>query len=128
MVPTHMILIALAGLQLLVQWAFSTSDLARRDSFKQALPWIFSGAVVLKLLLAGLVLRIGLRRGVLERGTAARLFGTWFLAAVLLFAFLAWLVPSTLVSRFWLAVGVVLFLPLMRPSVAPLALSWNRHR
>jgi hypothetical protein len=50
------------------------------------------------------------------------------LAAAGLFAVLACFVPPGLVLLYGLALGVVLFLPLTRLAVAPLALAWNRHR
>lgn len=128
MVSAHMILIALFGLQLLAQWAFSLSDLTRREWFEQALPWMLGSVVALKFLLAGLALRVAHRRGQLERGAVVRLLGVWSLAVMLLFALLAWSVPPDVISMFGLAIGVILFLPLTRLAVAPLALAWNRHR
>jgi hypothetical protein len=35
---------------------------------------------------------------------------------------------SHLGAWYWLAVAAVLFVPLARLAVAPLALAWNRHR
>ena len=68
------------------------------------------------------------RRGELGARTAARIVGAWCLVAALLFAVLSWAVPPGYVSASELAVGVVLFVPLARLAVAPLAFGWNRHR
>jgi hypothetical protein len=128
MVSAHMILIALVGLQLLAQWAFTMSDLTRRGWFEAALPWMLGGVVALKFALAGWAISASRRRGLLSAGTAGKLVGLWCLAAALLFALLAWLVPTDMVETRWLAFAVVLFLPLGRLLAAPLALAWNRHR
>jgi hypothetical protein len=128
MVPAHMILVALVGLQLLAEWAFSNSGVARSEWFYEALPWILGGVVVLKFALAGWALRASHRRGQLKYDTAAKLVAGWVAGAVGLFALLAWLVPSSVVPVERLAVGVVLLLPLARLAAAPAALAWNRHR
>ena len=127
-VPTHMILIALVGLQLLAEWAFSSSGVARSELFYEALPWILGCVIVLKFALAGWALRASHRRGQLRYDTAAKVVACWVVGAVGLFALLAWLVPSSVVPTERLAVVVVLSLPLTRLAVAPLALAWNRHR
>ena len=104
------------------------ADPARRERFLDALPWVAGGAVVLKFLLAAWALRALCRRGELKPGAVAKLLGVWGLVAVGLFGLLLWLVPSGLVPAYGLALGVVLFVPLARLAVAPLALAWNRHR
>jgi hypothetical protein len=124
MVSAHVILIALVGLQLLAQWAFSLSDVTRREWFYEALPWIVGSVVALKFALAGWALRALRRREHLVPNTIVRLLGAWTLTAVLLFGLLAWSVVPT----YALALAVVLALPLARPLAAPLAFAWNRHR
>jgi hypothetical protein len=128
MVSAHMILIALVGLQLLAQWAFSLSDLRRREWLFDALPWMLAGVAALKFALAGCALRLSHRRGLLPAGMGAKLLCAWCLAALGLFALLAWLVLSDVVATRWLAIGIALAIPLARPLAAPLALAWNRHR
>ena len=52
----------------------------------------------------------------------------WPLIAVSLCILLCWLVPSELAPWYLIAACVVLVMPLVRISLAPLALAWNRHR
>lgn len=113
-----------AVLVVMLMW----TDPDRRDRFLDALPWVESGLVALKLLVAGGVLTVLFRRGELDRGTGAKLLFAWLLAVAVLFGSLAWLVPVELVARHHLALNAVLTVPLARPLAAPLALAWNRHR
>jgi hypothetical protein len=54
--------------------------------------------------------------------------GCWLLTVVGVSALLRWLVPEGSVSTSTLVMGMVLMVPLARLTLAPLALSWNRHR
>jgi hypothetical protein len=91
------------------------------------LPWLAGAAVLLKLLLAGWLARAARRRGLVAAPTLLGWLSGWSLAALGLFAVLALLVPAALAPRPYLALGVVLFLPLARLAAAPLALHANRH-
>ena len=64
----------------------------------------------------------------MEPRLLARLVGAWLLIAVCLIALFCWLVPSTLAPWYVVVSCVVLALPLVRLTWAPLALAWNRHR
>jgi hypothetical protein len=92
------------------------------------LPWVISSAVVLKLLAAWWALDAFRRRPLVRPSTLAQLLVLWLLSVLGLFALFAWLVPTGSVPLFYLAMGVVLFLPLARLLAAPLGLAWNRHR
>jgi hypothetical protein len=93
-----------------------------------ALPWITSGLVCLKLTAtAWIVIRLHRHRLVSDRALIAGA-ACWLLVVLLLFGLLAWLVPAGLAARSLLAFGAVLVIPLARPAAAPLALAWNRHR
>jgi hypothetical protein len=92
------------------------------------LPWLAGAAVLLKLLLAGGLARALRRRGLVARRTLLGWLIAWSLAVLGLFAALAVLVPARLAPRPYLALGVVLVLPLARLAAAPLALHGNRHR
>jgi hypothetical protein len=128
MVPAHAFVISLLAFQLLAEWALGNADADRRARLQEWLPRVVGVVVALKLLSAAWLLRAGVRRGQLRVATAGKLLAAWVAVAAGLFAVLVWLVPASLVAPYWLAVGVVLFLPLARPAVAPLALAWNRHR
>lgn len=83
---------------------------------------------ILKLMLAAFVFWL-LRRKNLASGRAlAKVAGGWIVAAVALCAVLIWLLPPALAPARGVVAAVVLLIPLVRPSLAPLALAWNRHR
>jgi hypothetical protein len=128
MVPAQTIVMSLLVLYGLAEWVHWDSDPARRARLLEWLPRVAAAVVVVKLLVAGWLLRVLCGRGKVEAITAGRLLGGWVLAAITLFALLVWVVPSGLVPVYGLALGVILFLPLARLAVAPLALAWNRHR
>jgi hypothetical protein len=87
------------------------------------------GVVVLvKLLGAAWAMRALIHRGLVAPGTLARLAGLWLLIFCVLFGLLTWLVPAPFLSYWYVGCGVALLLPLFRPSLAPLALEWGRHR
>ena len=52
----------------------------------------------------------------------------WLAAVTTLYVFLAWLVSTPLMPRYFLGAVAILLVPLGRLSAAPLALAWNRHR
>jgi hypothetical protein len=53
----------------------------------------------------------------------------WWLAAVFaLHGVLLWLLDSPHIPSYLTALVAILFVPLARFSLAPLALDWNRHR
>jgi hypothetical protein len=109
-------------------WLWSRLEDARFDRFLDALPWMALGAVVLKFLIAGWMLRILHRRGAMTAVTAGRLVGIWFLVAAMLFGLLVWIIPEGFVPVYGLALGVALTVPFARLASAPLALAWNRHQ
>ncbi len=93
-----------------------------------ALPWLLASVAVLKLALAGWSLRAVHRRELVETRLMARLLGVWLLIAVSLIAWIVWLVPARFAEPHLVIPCVVLMLPLVRISLAPLALAFNRHR
>ena len=68
------------------------------------------------------------RRRLLDGRAVARLVSLWLAGVVGLFAVLCRLVPSDAARWHLLAPGAVLAVPLVRISLAPLAVAWNRHR
>jgi hypothetical protein len=99
-----------------------------RAVFRAALPWLLGGVVAVKTLCGGWMLWALRRRGLVTGRSLALLSGLWLLAAGCLLGWYFWMVPSELVPVLYLALGVVLVLPLNRLAAAPLALEWNRHR
>jgi hypothetical protein len=94
----------------------------------EALPWLAGTAAVVKLLAAGWVGRVLLRRGLVEPRAIAKWLAVWLVAVVGLFALARGADLSDVVPVSLLASGAVLALPLVRLGAAPLALAWNRHR
>ena len=90
--------------------------------------WLAPAAVALKLLLAGGAVRVLLRRRLVTPRALAGWLAVWLLAALALFAALAWLLPPGLADVTGCAFAAVLTVPLARLALAPLALEWNRHR
>ncbi len=122
------ILAAFVSLQAAYEWTRWGSEPDRLDRIRAAIPWVATGLIALKFLLAGTALRVLHRRGELSTRAVQRVLCAWGLVVVGLFAVLLWLTPPEWTSDYNLAAGVVLFVPLARLLVAPLALGWNRHR
>jgi hypothetical protein len=99
-----------------------------RPIFWAALPWLLGGVVAVKAVSGGWTLWTLRRRELLAGRSLALLSGVWLLAAGCLLGGYFWMVPSGLVPVPYLALGVMLVLPLNRLAAAPLALEWNRHR
>jgi TRAP-type C4-dicarboxylate transport system permease small subunit len=96
--------------------------------FLALLPWLLSLLIVCRLLVAGVALRQGLRRGLLEPRTALRWLTAWVFLGSALFGLLAYVVPTDLIPVHYLAFAVLFAMPMARLTAAPLALAWNRHR
>ncbi|HEV3119492.1 MAG TPA: hypothetical protein VGY58_20715 [Gemmataceae bacterium] len=96
--------------------------------FLALLPWLLGLLIVCRLLVAGVALRQGLRRGLLEPRTALRWLTAWVFLGSALFGLLAYVVPTDLMPVHYLAFAVLLAMPMTRLTAAPLALAWNRHR
>ena len=93
-----------------------------------ALPWAVGLAAAVKLLLGGWLVCVLMRRRLIEAPLMERLLAVWLLTAVGLAALLSWLIPTRLASWHLIIACVVLAMPLVRISLAPIALAWNRHR
>lgn len=127
--------VAVATVMFLVGGGLALTGIAAKDSdsliirlLKPVLPAIPACAIGLKTVLTIAVMRENLRRGLLSAGEVLLALGVWTGVAIALFAGLAWLMPTEIVSRANLASVVVLVLPIARIGLAPLALAWNRHR
>ncbi len=98
------------------------------DAVLAVLPAILGATIIVRLLIAAWALRQVIRRGLVQPSTAARWLIAWFLLASLLFALLAWSVPTERVPVYYLAFAVVFAMPMARLAASPLVLAWNRHR
>ncbi len=93
-----------------------------------AAPWLLASAAVLKLFVGGWLGHAVVRRHLVPARFMIRLLAGWVLTVGGLIVLLCWLVPGSLAPWYLLAACVVLLMPLVRISLAPLALAWNRHR
>ncbi len=93
-----------------------------------ALPWVLGLATTLKLLLGAWLVRVAVRRRLIEARLVKRLLVAWLLTTAGLAGLLCWLIPDGLASWHLITACVVLVMPLVRISLAPIALAWNRHR
>jgi polyhydroxybutyrate depolymerase len=96
---------------------------------------LWNGAVWILAALAGL--KVGSAAWTATRLARARLFGdralvagaaAWLVAVGAVYGVLAWLLDTPHVAHYVLLLLAILAVPLVRPSLVPLALAWNRHR
>ena len=119
-------IIVLVGFGLGGLWIFKQPQI--REQLLALVPWLLGLLIACRLSLAGLALRAGLRRRVLEPRTAVRWVIAWVCVALTLFGLLAYAVPAERVPVYNLAFAVLFAMPMARLTAAPLALAWNRHR
>jgi hypothetical protein len=119
--------VALASWGLLVVAAIAGSWVYRHPEIQPrlvtALPWVLSAWLLMKLGTAaatGFWLR---KLGLVDTRTVAKCVVAWCAFVAGLFCGLSQVVPPS-----WLMAGIIMFVPLARIAVAPLALNLNRHR
>jgi hypothetical protein len=114
------------GLALVATWVSKQPEIL--DHVLALLPWLLGLLIACRLCVAGLALREGLRRRVLEPRTAVRWVTAWICIAATLVGLLVYAVPPERVPAYCLAFAVLFAMPMARLTAAPLALAWNRHR
>jgi Ca2+/Na+ antiporter len=92
------------------------------------LPWLAGCALVLKSLAAAWSLSRLKRNALVPSHVLIGALAAWSALAISLLIVLRWLIPRAVVPTSGLVLGIVLFLPLTRLALAPLALAWNRHQ
>ena len=117
---------ALMGAILIGCWVFMHPEY--HDDLLAAVPWALGLAAALKLLLGAWLVCAVIRRRLIQARLMERLLAAWLLTAAGLTGLLCWLIPHSLAPLQMVTAYVVLALPLVRISLAPLALAWNRHR
>jgi polyhydroxybutyrate depolymerase len=97
--------------------------------FWDALPWILAALVGFKMSAAAwIATRLHRDRLLSDRVLMTGAAG-WLVVVLALYGLLEWLFSLPLsMPRHLLALVAILAIPLARPSAAPLALAWNRHR
>ena len=93
-----------------------------------AIPWLMSGFVAVKLVLAMRVMQSGVERGSFTRKQI--IFGAivWDVCVLAVYGVLALILPDIIVRRYFLLLAAMLVVPFVRLAAAPLAVARNRHR
>ncbi len=120
-----------AGMQvafLMVLVFSSTRNPELLPALLRALPYAVFGAVLLKLAVGGWALYRCGQRHLIPPRTLAKIGIGWLSVAVASWVLLCWLQGSNQRQAGEILCGVLLFLPLTRILLAPLAMDWNRHR
>ena len=107
-------------------WIFTHPEYQER--VKAVLQWAPQLVAAVKIVMGACLVRVLIRRGLMPARMMRTLLAGWLLTVVVLSGLVCWLVPRSLVPWHLAAACVVLFLPAVRLSLAPLALAWNRHR
>jgi hypothetical protein len=103
-------------------WVYRHPEL--QDHAAVAVPWMLGGLLALKLCgIAGTLAALQ-KLTAIEFRTIVLILSCWLIAALGLFAALSRLVPM----NWHLAAVIVLILPFVRILLAPIALTFNRHR
>lgn len=108
----------------LVGWILSLYVMALATN---ALPWIATALIGLKLSVAAWIAMRLHRWRLLSDGTLVTVAACWLVVVLALYGLLSWLVTTPLIPLSLLALVAVLAVPLARLSAAPLALAWTRH-
>ena len=94
-----------------------------------ALPWICAALVGVKMSAAAWIATRLYRDRLLSDRVLVTGAACWLVVVLALYGLLEWLLSLPLsMPRYLLALVAILAIPLTRPSVAPLAFGWNRHR
>jgi hypothetical protein len=131
--------LGLAAFVLFAHWSSGPREIdLRHTSVPTYVPWLVGLAVTLKAVGTVSAMRALLRRRLAAPRLLGGLVAGWLLTAAGLFAWLLALeraglfdgcpLPPALFVPGYLAAAAVLFVPLARLALAPLALEWNRHR
>jgi hypothetical protein len=118
--------VVFVGLLCVAQWLVKSPQYWQFLS--DLLPWLTGAVVALKGVAAVWVCRILIRRNLVPTEVVCGGLAVWVVSAVGIIGLLYWLLPRDQVSISALVLGITLTLPLTRLAVAPLALTWNRHR
>ena len=108
------------------QWIHDNTD--AQAALWDALPWIPAVLVCFKMSAAVWIAICLYRSRLLSDRTLVTGAACWLVVVLALYGVLVWLVATPLIPRYFLALVVILAIPLARLSAAPLALAWNRHR
>jgi hypothetical protein len=121
--------LTLAAVSLLgpvLEWLVKSRNLLHY--FWDILPVILAGLAVIKFALA-VWLAIRLYHSTLLRDRTLVLGAAiWCVAVLAIYALMRWWLDTDLFPRHIMMLAAILIVPLIRPSAAPLALAWNRHR
>jgi hypothetical protein len=109
-------------------WAFHEPE--RQAQLLSAAPYFITVAAILKSAVAVAAFRLAYMRGLLEGSILREFLVAWLVFISSAVAFVVVYVPNEglQISKGFVVVVFVLFAPLARFALAPLAFEWNRHR
>jgi hypothetical protein len=93
-----------------------------------ALRWLFSFALVAKILIAVWAFSEANRRRLLSPRATVKYFAFWLVGTICFVAIASAICLGTAFPQPLVTLGAALLLPLARVGLAPLALAWGRHR
>jgi hypothetical protein len=122
-----------------VQWVGGLSGIDPRTvSVPWFVAWLVGAAVTVKALAAVWALRLLVRQRLMEPIRVTWMGAVWVLLVLALVGLLFWVarmgflaslpLPPALLAPGYLVAVAVLFVPLTRLALGPVALAWNRHR
>lgn len=98
--------------------------------FLVVLPWLVATLLAIKAVVTAWSFRTALRQGLLQRRDLLQHATTWIVLTAIATGLSALTLPASLqpATRTAALLSVVVFVPIARFALAPLALDWNRHR
>jgi polyhydroxybutyrate depolymerase len=110
-----------------VEWIFASS--VALAGLWEALPWILAALVGFKMAAAAWIATRLYRDRLLSDRALVTGAACWLVVVLAIYGLLAWFfsLPASM-PRYPIALVAILAVPLARPSAAPLALAWSRHR
>ncbi|SIO43473.1 hypothetical protein SAMN05444166_4696 [Singulisphaera sp. GP187] len=98
--------------------------------FLVARPWLVASLLAIKAVVTSWSFRAALRRGLLQRRDLLQYTTTWMVLTAIAIGLSVLILPARLqpATRTAVLLSVVVFVPISRFALAPLALDWNRHR
>ena len=116
----------LAAVGPVARWIITDRDV--QAALWDALLWIPAVLVGFKMSAAAWVATRLYSSRLLSDRTLVTGAACWLVVVLALYGVLAWLVSTPQIAHYFLLLVAILEIPLVRLSVAPLALAWNRHR
>jgi hypothetical protein len=93
-----------------------------------AIPWLMAAFALLRLVLAAIVMKRGVERGLFTPSQLLVAAIAWDVCVFAIYGFLAVILPEVLFRRYFLLLVAILVVPFVRLAATPIAVAENRHR